>query len=279
VNHRLIAAKQTEPIRSLQLFDIVGIAKLSGDRQWINQLLPIGQEQLDACYTPFWWDSIAPSGKCHFIAGTVMNEEFKPLRSDRDIKPASAKLMGLWLQSIMHHPFIYAEHRIKHFNAELNFFVPSLVCRFAKDNEARCQIDEQDPEQHAQHLRSEIKRDYVRKNIAFWPVTWFVAGLGLLVALRRRNDDPTSTAVAARVLAASGSLYGGAYLLVGVAPDVRYMYWTMLAAMLACLIGYRDVKQVWAARDRPTMVAAGLIAMVLLSGFVARIADIQTMMR
>ncbi|MDB5776987.1 MAG: hypothetical protein JWP38_3120, partial [Herbaspirillum sp.] len=279
VNHRLIAAKQTEPIRSLQLFDIVGIAKLSGDRQWINQLLPIGQEQLDACYTPYWWDSIAPWGKCDFIAGTVMNEKFKTIGSERDIKPDSAKLMGLWINSIRHHPFFYAEHRIKHFNAELNFFVPSLLCRFGKDDETHCQIFDQDPDQRAQHLRSEIKRDHVRKNIAFWPVTWFVAGLGLLVALRRRNDNPASTAVAARVLAASGSLYGGAYLLIGVASETRYMYWTMLAAILACLIGYRDVKQVWAARDRPTLVVAGLIVIVLLLGFVARIADIQTMVR
>lgn len=274
VNHSVFGAKKTAPVRSVQIFDIAGVASTSGDMRWIRQLLPITPQELARCYTPYWWDSIAPWGKCGFIAGTVMNKELKTIESDRDIYPASEKLTGLWLNSIARHPLAYMEHRIKHFNAELNFLVPALVRRFGVNDWMPWDSLKDDPDQRAEVKHREIRQDYWRKNFLFWPATWLAVSIALLAGLRS-EAGATPASRAARLLAASGFGYAMAYLFIGVASETRYMYWMMLASFVAAILGWRDIEARIRCGDRPTIACATAIPAVIVGGLAFRILDIQ----
>jgi hypothetical protein len=269
INHYGFKAHHTQPIRSLQIFDIFGVAKYSGDRQWIEQLHPISAARLEHCYTPYWWDSVAPWGSCPEIAATVMNQEFKKITSDRDVYPASAKLTGLWLNSIKNHPLAYAEHRIKHFNAELNFFVPALVRRFGRL-------------WYTDKLNArDIRDDYLKKNFLTWPALWLALAVLTLVCSRRSVPARTAlgagaeTVLAAQALALSGLLYGMAYLVIGVAAEARYMYWTMLSSFIGAALCAPAIARALRARDRLALASALTVVLVILAGMLARVLDLS----
>lgn len=68
--------------------------------------------------------------------------------------------------------------------------------------------------------------DTIAKNGLLWPVAWLTLGIAML--LLGLGDI-------ARCLCLSGLLYGLAYILVGVASDFRYFYWTELSIQTALI--------------------------------------------
>lgn len=132
VNSTLPGVAKTQPIRSLQIFDLIGIARYSGDVTAISEILPLTAAEISRCYTAYWWDSVSPWGTCPAFSAKFMNTDYKKILSERDVYPASQRLTPMWISAIIHHPAAYAQHRIRHFNAELNFIVPSLERRYGK---------------------------------------------------------------------------------------------------------------------------------------------------
>lgn len=192
VNSRLLPARETGVVRSVQLFDLAGIVHRGGD----PAILPRGAEDAAACYTPLFWDSLT-----HCIA---------PMPQ---IEPS---LTRRWLSAIVRHPLAYAAHRIDHFNRSIFFVVPPMQQCVEAPAHHRCD----------RSIRGRL-RDVLEKNALLWPVTWLVAGSVLFAAPLHRM---------ARALTVSGLLYGYAYLVVGVAADFRYFYWTELAVQLAIVL-------------------------------------------
>jgi hypothetical protein len=91
-----------------------------------------------------------------------------------------------------------------------------------------------------------------------WPICWIALALGL-VAAGWRLPGP------ALPLAVSAVLYGGGYLVLSVASDLRYHLWTMLAAGLAFVL-------VAAAVPRRRLMLAMLPALAIaLIGIAARL--------
>jgi hypothetical protein len=223
VNHRLLQAQRTGVERSLQLFDLAGIAYVLSDQS----ILPAEGRKAAPCYTPLFWDKLIDK-ECGY---------------SRDQLPPS--LTSRWLLAIAHHPLAYAAHRIAHFNRTTFFVVPSMQ---------QC-VDA--PALHACDfsVRGKIV-DLVTKNAFLWPVTWLVIGAILLFS----NLLPLS-----RALVQSGMLYGLAYLLVGVASDFRYFYWTELAIQIAIVMQIARTGTL--PRWKPIAWAVGL---VLLIGYTAR---------
>lgn len=262
LNQHMPQVKQTMPARSLQLFDIAGIAKNSGDMSALRELLPIDRTRLEKCYTAYWWDSLAPWGPCQEISAPVMNIEDHPIKSERDVYPASAKLTRLWLRSLLHHPWAYAAHRLKHFNAELNFIVPSLVRRFGIV--------------YSEHTPDDVKRDLVRKNFLFWPATWL--SIAILVLTAQRNRPPDAVSYPARLLLASSLFYACAYLLVGVASETRYMHWPMLGIFISMIFSAAELKARLLARDKAVLAACGIVLATVLAGLYARIEEVRTLL-
>ena len=190
INHDILHAEQRGIERSLQLYDIAGIAYFSND----SSVLPVNIPNLKRCYTPLFWDTLI-SERC----GNAFS------RIDRDITRD-------WLFSIVTHPTAYARHRLAHFNRETFFLVPPAQ---------QC-VDA--PEFH--NCPKSFLSDTITKNGLLWPAAWLALGLVMLLS---------GLGEAARALCLSGLLYGFGYLLVGVAADFRYFYWTELAIQTALI--------------------------------------------
>ncbi len=189
-------------------------------------VLPRGADHAASCYTPLFWDSLT-----HCVA---------PLSS---IEPS---LTRHWLSAIVRYPLAYAVHRIDHFNRSSFFIVPPMQQCVEAPSHHRCDFS----------TRGRV-RDMVEKNALMWPVTWLVVGSMLLAAPLHRI---------ARALVLSGLLYGFAYLIVGVAADFRYFYWTELAVQLAIVFQLATRQRVANARS---VVAATLLVWAI--GYGARI--------
>lgn len=148
-NHSVLGAERSGVERSLQLYDLAGIAHYSGD----DLVLPVPVGSLDRCYTPLFWDTLATE------------------RCSRAFQRLNGSLSAQWLTAIERHPLAYAEHRLSHFNREIFFLVPAMQqCVDAPDRH-RCDMS----------ARGFVV-DAVTKNALLWPVTWLVAGLFLLFA-------------------------------------------------------------------------------------------------
>jgi hypothetical protein len=261
-NNTIPGVIKTQPIRSLQIFDLFGIAKYSRDVTVLSDISPLTQTEVDRCYTAYWWDSVSPWGTCPAFSAKFMNKDYKVILSQRDVYPISSQLTPMWLHAIIRHPAAYIQHRIRHFNAELNFLVPSLERRYGKTfftaNEA------------------EIRKDYLKKNFMTWPIIWYVVALIVLTALRRLPLNASSHA--ARLLVCSGLTYGFAYFVIGVASDSRYMYWTILASFTGLVLTADQIYLRWKERDKPTLLAFSAIFVCIALGLMARLGDWQFML-
>jgi hypothetical protein len=73
-------------------------------------------------------------------------------------------------------------------------------------------------------------------------------------------------------LLTSGLAYGLAYLVIGVATDVRYFLWTQLAVALAVVVGWPNLHSAWRAFPRRRNLAVGGVLGVVAIGMGARLA-------
>jgi hypothetical protein len=257
VNSAIPGVIKTQPIRSLQIFDLIGIARYSGDVGELSEIAPLTQTEIARCYTAYWWDSVSPWGTCPAFSAKFMNKDYKAILSERDVYPLSNRLTTMWTNAIIRHPAAYAQHRIRHFNAELNFIVPSLERRYGKT--------------FFTAEWNEIRNDYFKKNFLTWPVTWYGVSLIVLTALRRSPLNARRHAAA--LLVCSGLTYGFAYFVIGVASDSRYMYWTVLTSFVGLVLTSDQIYRRWKERDIPTCLAFSATIACIALGLVARLND------
>lgn len=145
INHTVLNATKTNIERSLQLYDLAGIAYFSNDKS----VLPVDIKNLDKCYTPLFWDTLA-SERC----------EMAFTRIDRAITRE-------WLNNIFKYPIAYLKHRFSHFNREIFFLVsPAQQCVDA-------------PEFH--NCPKSLLSDTITKNGLLWPVAWLTLGFIMLI--------------------------------------------------------------------------------------------------
>lgn len=262
VNSGLLQAKSQHPEHSLFMFDLMGIAVHEGDPRLVEPRATLSQADLQACYSPYWWDSLSPWGRC---ASRVD-------RPNRDLAANGDGLGQQWALTILEHPVAYAQHRLKHFNSSLLFLVPPKHLRLAPEYRT------DDPAWKPMEVVTErdLRLDPLRKNFLTWPVTWLAWGLALLAFLAGRA--PEGSTGFARVLVVSALAYSGAYLVVGVATDMRYHYWSLLAVMLATLLAGRELAQGWRERSRVLWGGLAFVAVVITLGMAARLADWQALL-
>lgn len=257
VNHGLLQAKAQHPEHSLFMFDLMGIAVHKGDARLVEPRAALSAADLQACYSPYWWDSLSPWGRC----GAKVD------RPDKDLAANGDGLLQQWALTILEHPGEYAVHRLKHFNSSLLFLVPPkhirLTPEYRTDDPARPPLEVV--------TGRDVRLDPLRKNFLVWPVTWLAWGLVLLAFLAYR---PAEGAVGlARVLVVSALGYSGAYLVIGVATDMRYHYWSLLAVLLASLVVLPQLLAGWRARSRVLFGGIAFVVLVVGLGMAARLAD------
>lgn len=259
VNHHLFKARSSGAIQSLQIFDLVGIARHSGDLTVLPAPVAMSGDEIKRCYTPFYWDTLSPWGICRQV-------------SERMGAPDSTvrqQISRAWLQGMLAHPWAYVEHRFKVANSIFYFLVPARHCRYAPG----CGAVDTSTHYVPPSTPRDIRIDYLKKNFLVWPVTWFAFGIaGLILAGSARVAAPRIKA--ARVLLVSGLLYMIAFSLIGVASDVRYAYWTIMSVLLALLLVTPELKLAVAERRRSLALVVCIPALVVAAGLAARLADV-----
>ena len=262
INHEVIGAKPQDPLQSLQIFDLMGIAVRSGDVGVLGERAP-PMNKIAGCYTSYWWDPFSPWGICEDV-----RHDLEYISEDTDqITPYRAERSALWRRAILKYPVAYMAHRLSHFNSSIYFFVPSLSFRYSKAWELG-------PSGRRVITQRDIYLDYLKKNLLFWPVTWLALGVCALSLLRQPVAPPPMFACA-RALICSGLLYSAAYLFIGVATETRYYYWSIMAIMLGIILASPDISQQMREHPSRRRFSVAFVVAVLLIGFVARIADVR----
>jgi hypothetical protein len=263
LNRVLFHPQAREPVSSLFLFDLMGIAAHAHDPALLEPRATLDAADLKACYTPYWWDPLSPWGRCQALTH----------RPDDDHATYGDGLPAQWAKTIAAHPLAYAQHRLKHFNSEILFAVPPKHIRLTPEYQPG------DPAHPPPEIVTprDIQFDLLRKNPFIWPVTWLAWGVGLLVVLAR--EPAFNQVLLARALLVSELGYSCAYLVVGVATDMRYHYWSLIAGLVATVLVLPQLGDAW--RRRSARLAGSLagVGVVIAIGVATRLLDFQGWVR
>lgn len=205
---------------SLFVFDLIGISLRANE-----YLLPVSKTfklaQLQACYEPAGWDKV-------WVSCPALLDE---MRADG----SWSNLSRYWLSAIESHPMDYVMHRIGHFKA---LFVPTwlvflndstpLAAQFGFKKGAAFMLFER----LMMALRNNAVLGILLTN-GFWIVVnttlmgW--STYRLRIELNKHN-------IVIFLLAMSGFVYSAPFLLIGTAPDFRYVYWSIGSTVLAATL-------------------------------------------
>jgi putative flippase GtrA len=246
INRDLLAAKSDGAIQSLFLFDLNGIAYHSGDLSVLPPEFAFSKEDLQRCYTPYWWDTISYWGGCH--------SAWESLGPENSL--ARKNLGHRWLTEMIEHPLDYIEHRLKVLNSILYFIVPAKHCRYVPG------CGDKDPETNniLPVTDHDIRMDYFRKNPFVLPINWLV--LGLVLLLFTNHIKPLEVLSATRALLISGISVLLFMIIVGVATDIRYSYWTIMSILLAALISFDQLKS-HLKLSNPKFIGSGVLMLLV----------------
>jgi len=220
-----LAPHHSRPFFSLLNFDLAGIVAHGGDQAYPDLDPATARAVTAACYDPGLYNP-------HYRPACDMVE-------DRLVDWAAAHHQGpvaIWLHAIAGNPVAYARHRLAHLNRNWRLFVPDVpndaVYAMTTPNDYGLAFT-------GNRLTAAIGRAAraMALSPAGRPATWLAIALGLLLIGPRLRSRRLVIA-----LAASALLYGSAYALVSVAPDMRYNLWTMLAAVLALVLAISDLR-------------------------------------
>ncbi len=251
-NHGVLDATRVEIIRSLQIFDIAGIAFHSGDLSVFGPGAAFTRQEVDDCYTRVRWDTLSPWGQCRFfwtrlaISRDVQDVENLAAMAAMEARP-NPDLPGLWIASIIRHPLSYARHRFAHFDAEIAPVDPSLG-----DTAVVAILGQGDGLATPVPPLPQRPSYLVIYDVVEAPAFWLAIGACLLVPLAfARSPRHSVRREAALALLLSGLPYAGAYLIIGVATDARYQYWTMMATAAAAVISASEWRRHFVIPRRP----------------------------
>ena len=237
-NHKVLNATPLGIIRSLQIFDITGIAFYSGDVSVFGPGNSLTKQDVDSCYSPNAWDTLSPWGQCRFFWNRLAIS--RDLQGVEKLGPMAAMealpnpdLSNYWIASIIAHPLAYARHRLAHFSSEIDFLVqPRHGGIVVPDTPVGGEVRDAPAPSMAREPLYVMFYDLLKT-----PAFWLAIGVCLLVLLASAKLPRHPAGFeAALALVMSGVPYTCAYLIVGVATDSRYQFWSMVATFTALVI-------------------------------------------
>jgi len=240
----IFRVKDVKPVSQLEIFDIGGIAYFSGHDGFKGFFGPgfIEKNRGPGCYTPRYWDSYG-WGNCKEVY-----ENLKP--------KFGGELSKLWIEAILAEPRAYLTHRLAHVNRFFQF-----LCK-------ECEEPVKTGWQSTNQKDVTFTPNPVYNVIEWLSLNWSLSPFGppyvyLLVCLAFMW---ASTGIRERVtrhitftLVSSGAMYSVALLVVGIAHEYRYIYWTMLCALIATPV---IVSRVVMRRDLPALLRFGPLALI-----------------
>lgn len=251
--------RDIKPISPLQVFDLGGITYFSGRDQYKgffgpdfvekNRNFKDRPESGRGCYTPRHWDTYGwdpdLKGGCPEVY-----ENLKP--------KFGRELTNLWVDAILSEPRAYLTHRLAHMNRFLQF-----LCK-------GCEEPVKTGWQSNNQKDVTFTPNPVYNAIEWLSVNWSLSPFGppyvyLLICIA---FVWASTGIRERVtrhltfaLVSSGTLYTLALFVVGIAHEYRYIYWTMLCALIATPV---ILARVVLRKDLPSLVRFGPLVLIAL---------------
>jgi len=226
-NYRVLHAEALRPIRSLQIFDLAGIAFYSGDIAVLGSGKPFSSEEVRRCYTPVGWDNLAPWGECRlFWNRLAVSPDLHGIAENLDARAVlgakpNPDLSHLWIAAIVRHPVAYATHRLANFSSEIG---------------RGASMGTTDPAPPKPLW-------FVLYDLITASALWLAIGLGLLIQLAcARSVRRTASIDATLALLLSGLTYASAYLIIGVGTELRYLFWSLIAIFTALVISSSEIK-------------------------------------
>lgn len=216
--------RHSQPVYSLITFDLAGIAA-HGGRNPFPSLAPADATRLVAqCYTPGLFNPHDTP------ACDTVGDGLAEYAQRRRLCPTE-----IWFRAIAAQPLPWLRHRFAHlarnWRVTLDGVPQDAVYAMSEPNPYGLRFTPNPL------TRIVVGAAQAMANSPFGrPVTWIVIALILVPLSGRLASRPII-----RALAASAILYGGAYALISVAPDLRYNLWTILAAMLATAFALGDL--------------------------------------
>ena len=242
INDALLKPDHSHPLYSLINFDLAGIVAQGGPSGYPG-LSDADARRLTAhCYDPRLYGA-------HDAERCAQPEDAIADHVARNGDSA----IGIWLNAVIRAPAAYLRHRIAHLDWNWRLMVPSVP-----DDAVYLMSEPNDLGLHfTPNPATRVVAGAAR--IMAWsplgrPATWLAAALGLLIVAPCLPSRRIVTA-----LAASALLYGSAYALVSVAPDLRYNLWTMLAAMIGLAIVLAERAALSWPRRVAALAPAGLV--------------------
>ncbi len=249
-NHGILRAGKDYPLRSLQIFDVTGIAYFARDMSvfWPG---PFTSGLVADCYTPVLWDTLGSLGA---------NQECRVFWNS-----PSPQQGRTWAVAILRHPFAYAQHRLAHFNSELQLAVP----RHIGDPRVTAWVAHGTRIETGPRTLADAISDGLGLDALLAPAFALLLGAIVLASVLQRpvapQDESNPCRAAVFCLVTSGLAYMSGYLFIGVASDFRYFLWPMMAIYISAIMHLSVMKP---RGIRPISRRAG-IGCLLLAGAVA----------
>jgi hypothetical protein len=240
----IFRVKDIHPISQLQILDIAGITYRSGVDGFQGFFGPDFVTKNRSCYTPRAWD-VYGWGGCEEVY-----ENLKP--------QFGLPLSKLWLQAIASDPLAYLAHRSAHVNRFLQFLCTD--CKEMVYTGAQSS-NQKDFTFEPTFLYKTI--DWISEAINNSPLgppyVWLLICLAWSLAAFAIPNETTRRITL--TVALSGAMYGLAFAVIGIASDYRYIYWTMLCALIATPV---IVARVLMRDDAPMLLRIGPLAIIIL---------------
>lgn len=223
LNEAMLRPGHSHPINSLVNFDLAGIVAHGGANGWPGLADPEARALVARCYTPRLY-GMADEQLCARTEETIAVH----------VATRHESAIAVWLRAIAASPVAWMRHRLDHLNWNWRFLVPSVpddaVYMMSAPNELGLHF-------LANPLTKIVGR---AARIMAWtplgrPATWLAIAIGLLIVA---PGLPSRRILLA--LGGSALLYGLAYAVVSVAPDLRYNLWTLFAVMMGGAIAFAE---------------------------------------
>lgn len=218
-DRNIFRVEDIKPMSQLQVFDIGGITYFSGVDGFQGFFGPNFVARNETCYTPRHWD----------VYGWMVGERGCP-EVYNDMKPNFGwPLSKLWLEAIAAHPLAYVMHRFAHANRFFQFLCSEckepVFTGWQSGNQQEFTFE---PTWlfHVIDAGAQALNDSVLGPPYVWLLiclAWAWAGLGI------RNEITRAIVVS---VALSGAMYALGFFIIGIAHEYRYIYWTLLCALV-----------------------------------------------
>ena len=219
VYYGALNAKKENPLHSVFVFDLGGISHFAKENRFPVTFTPEQDALLiNGCYQPTLWDIYWNRDPCKFVMAKLEGEKIF----------GTPALSSAWLRAVTARPVAYLQHRAA--------FMRTLL--FA-DNLTLWTLDVEDPRLYLYPDRPAFMTlravdDALKATPIMSAGTWLLIDVIILAFAWRRRETPEG----AFAIGACGSavIYVLTFFAVGVAPDFRYAYWAVLAAIASAAV-------------------------------------------